>query len=570
MSSEPIPALTPIGPFDPGYKPVQEVTPFTYNDGFTYLQKLEVLAYYVNQRLVGSVNDIILAEAGFQTNVNSTISAFTDAQNAAMHALAASLIQWQVLDNADGTINYMMEDGSHITVYTVAGIASVLAAQDAKLNQFQVTLNGAIKDQNDAITAANTAQSAVIASNNAAQNVQIAKRQWTHMYDFVADFGADPTGNTPCDTAWTNAMNALFSANGGTLHFPVGIFKFINPAIIPYDDHNTNTWHPAIILQGSGMVDMNVGGQSVWRVPNGTVFSSTYQSDHDEQFQFNGVGEVHVRDIAFMNLTGNSVNTAMVGCQTSTIHMERCSFSGHPSVTGRGCNQDAIHLGSDDTQFVGYGSSIKNCTMDHIRTQMVLTHDVNSVLIENIYSTETCGAPDPIPAINMLNGKGAQITGNTIINYFIEGASYSYMFGMSGCYRNIFINPGAWDAWGPGQMVYMFNFDPNLSHHNTVFGCMCDADDMDARIWAPNAQASPVHSNTYIASNNVVASGIKSNYGGPLALIGGAAISAGGFYLPILANGDGVKAQRGSLFYNDTTRKLNFWDGSTWHEVTSG
>lgn len=569
MSSEPIPALTPIGPFDPGYKPVQEVTPFTYNDGFTYLQKLEVLAYYVNQRLVGSVNDIILAEAGFQTNVNSTISAFTDAQNAAMHELAASLIQWQVLDNADGTINYMMEDGSHITVYTVAGIKGVMDAQDAKLAQFQVTLNGAVKDQNDAITAANTAQSAVIASNNAAQNVQIAKRQWTYAVDFVSDCGADPTGVSSSDDAWDKAIGFCRQYNGIILNVPVGRFRATRQwNNIPSSGYS----NPPLVIRGSGMLHFNTAGGDEYTLSptevKGSIFFSEYNSGGG-QYRFDAIGEVNVSDIAFLNQTGANITQNMVTVTRSSLMMERCSFTGFSGQYGQSCNQDGIYIGEDGNQFIGYGSSFKDLAFDRIKVQMNFGRAANSIHVSNVVGAQTCGSGDGTPAV-MMSSQSDQVTGNTIVNYFIEGMHYTHMFGLYHAYNNTFVNPGAWDCWGDNQMLYMFDIDPASNHWNTVVGVNCDSSITDDKIWKQNSQASPHDSNSYYGQNNIVVSGIKSNYGGPLAIVGGAFVTSGGFYLPILPDGSTVQYQRGSLIYNDTTRKLNFWDGSTWHEVTSG
>lgn len=46
-----------IGPYVPPFRPLSNITPFTYNDGLTYLEVLEDLRKYVNDDLVKFVNE---------------------------------------------------------------------------------------------------------------------------------------------------------------------------------------------------------------------------------------------------------------------------------------------------------------------------------------------------------------------------------------------------------------------------------------------------------------------------------------------------------------------------------
>lgn len=66
----------PLPPYVAPYKPVPQVTPFTYRDGITMLKKLELLQRYINKSLVPWVNENMaeLADA-FETQANALIEA---------------------------------------------------------------------------------------------------------------------------------------------------------------------------------------------------------------------------------------------------------------------------------------------------------------------------------------------------------------------------------------------------------------------------------------------------------------------------------------------------------------
>ena len=561
MSMEPTPALTPIGPFETGFKPVQEITPFTYQDGYTYLQKLEVLTYYVNLKLVGTVNDIITANAGFQTNVADTINAFTVAQNEAMQSLASSFIQYEVTNHSDGTIDYMMEDGSHISVYTVAGVQTIISGMNDRLNQFQITLNGAIQDQNNVIAANNTAQNAAISANNTAQNAAISanntaqqiiinEKQWTHAIDFVKDCGADPTGQNPSDDAWNLMLSKLRSSNGGKCIFPPGRYRattqWVNTTL-------NDAPNPPMILEGSGGLHVTTGGGDSYQLPvgsaKGTVFFSEWNESMSEgQYRFDSLGEVHLKDIAFVNQTGPNITATMVAAVRSTMFMERCSFSGYPTLRGRICNQDALSIGTKLTTFTGYGSSFKDLSMDRVQRQISLIHDANSVLIENVMGAQTCGIGLG-GAVLINNWTGAQVAGNTIINYFIEGESYDCLFDMPFGVANTFVGPAVWDCWGKGQMKYMFSMAAGVTagtcRENTCIGASLDGQGMDKLVddagWA----------NTFI-----------TGYGQYLA--GATAMS--GFNN---TNQHFYQTKRGVLMWNTDTNTLQVWNGTAWLNVAT-
>lgn len=81
-----------LPPYVPPFQPVPQITPFTYRDGVTYLEKLEGIVAYVNKVIVPFVNDNFdeLAD-DFQEQVNLLIIAV----NAAIESVINSSIEVQ-------------------------------------------------------------------------------------------------------------------------------------------------------------------------------------------------------------------------------------------------------------------------------------------------------------------------------------------------------------------------------------------------------------------------------------------------------------------------------------------
>lgn len=84
--------LFPINPINIPQAPTTSVQPFTYKDGVTYLERLELLVRYINKYLVTTVNENYddLAET-FETEVNQLI----EAVNSAIEAVVNNSIELQ-------------------------------------------------------------------------------------------------------------------------------------------------------------------------------------------------------------------------------------------------------------------------------------------------------------------------------------------------------------------------------------------------------------------------------------------------------------------------------------------
>lgn len=110
--STPIPPVTDDTPVLPSYvapyKPVPQVTPFTYRDGVTMLKKLTGLTNYINRVIVPFVNENFAELSGeFETQINALIVAVNEAlaaQDAEVDQKIADLTTY-VNDTVQGIVD---------------------------------------------------------------------------------------------------------------------------------------------------------------------------------------------------------------------------------------------------------------------------------------------------------------------------------------------------------------------------------------------------------------------------------------------------------------------------------
>ncbi len=109
--------IDPLGTYVAPFKPLNNITPFTYRDGLSYLEVLEDMRDYVNNTLVAYVNDNF-NELGdeFETQVNVLITQV----NAAIDAVINSSIEAQ-----DSVVEGIFQDEDSATfIYTMTLFAS--------------------------------------------------------------------------------------------------------------------------------------------------------------------------------------------------------------------------------------------------------------------------------------------------------------------------------------------------------------------------------------------------------------------------------------------------------------
>lgn len=173
--------MTILPPYEAPYKPVPQVTPFTYRDGITMIKKIELLQRYINRELVPFVNDNMeeLGDA-FETQVNALI----EAVNAAI----------------DMVINDSIEVQDPV-------VAALVANAESATNDAIEELNAAI--MNNAASATRVITDALYAGKGTAV---IA----------ATDYGVIADGVTVNTTALQNALNAASTSKAGIVKLPLG------------------------------------------------------------------------------------------------------------------------------------------------------------------------------------------------------------------------------------------------------------------------------------------------------------------------------------------------------------
>lgn len=158
--TNPIPA--PLPPYAPPYIPYNNITPFTYRDGLTYLEKLEDFQAYVNTVLVPYFNDNFeFLSNEFVTQVNimiDTVNNALAAQDADVDKKIADLTKY-----VDDTMAKILADGVQLQDPVMYGIVSDANSQTGKYLRTISTLmylapKATGTDQSDALSSAlNTA-----------------------------------------------------------------------------------------------------------------------------------------------------------------------------------------------------------------------------------------------------------------------------------------------------------------------------------------------------------------------------------------------------------------------------
>lgn len=167
-----------IPPYVPPYTPVPNVTPFTYRDGLTYLQRMERIVRYMNKTLAPwMVEEVTELGDAFDTAVNTLIEQI----NAAIDAIINDSIEVQDVVVA-GIVN-QVDSLTRVALNAIYGDAGQAALIDDDDSLVRVALNSLYGD---------TAQAAII--NNVSSATRIALNALygdSAIADIVADEDSD-------------------------------------------------------------------------------------------------------------------------------------------------------------------------------------------------------------------------------------------------------------------------------------------------------------------------------------------------------------------------------------------
>lgn len=402
-----------INPFmyGPGYghRPLNDTTPFTFRDSYTFLQKLD--------EFLKAVNTVEARELEFIAKVEKAVADGKEATDAFMadmvdkyQDILGQLIGYTIVVD-EHTYRASMMDGSVFESYTIAGVDNQLTIQTAalnvKLDEHKVEVGLAVTAMNDAIDKMSDG--------------------WVN----VKECGAVGDGLTPEYEAFRLACEG----GNKTVYVPAGEYRINH--YIQLEANTVIEMHPEAVLVNESNIE--------YVFLNGEYGNSSFST------AYVGPGNITIRGGVFDGRikVGQFRSSCFVGIShAENVLIENCTFrNGYSShlveinssrnVTIRNCTFDTLNpAGLENREFinidysfgVGYPAhgaydgtvcdnvTVENCTFsggsDGVGTHSQPTgngHHTNIKVLNNHFSNMSAYAITP------RYWKNSIISGNTII-----------------------------------------------------------------------------------------------------------------------------------------------------------
>lgn len=247
----------------------------------------------------------------------------------------------------------------------------------------------------------------------------------------VRAFGAAGDGVNDDSNAVSDAVQAAYSAGGGTIFFPIGTYLINSQLSIPNSGGSAPT-QPSIRLTGAGasMASSAEAGGS------GTVFGSSVLDLRNNaataKIDTRGAGHLEIDHLTLMD--GGSDSATFVFTTNTVLHIHDCAFYGTAAASaGVSANNDAILLGGTSTTidgtatspFQGYGTVIRDNFFDKIKRAVFGQTFCNGAQIVNntVWNKSGYAAGGAIEFQGVALG---YCTGNYIAGNLIEVVFYKY------------------------------------------------------------------------------------------------------------------------------------------------
>lgn len=260
----------------------------------------------------------------------------------------------------------------------------------------------------------------------------------------VLDYGATGDGTTDDSTAVLAALADLDTSSGGVLYFPAGTYRIDSQLLIPSTDGTYGPSQVPITLRGDGAKSDALYGRADYRL-GGTALDLRY-SGTTGKIETLGWGSLNIEDLHLTQAAGADDDTPFVYSTKTVTRIKRVTVSGHSTLSGTSCVQDAFVFGgtTSETRYQGYTSEVVDCIFDRIRSGIALRYASNAFRAENCGWTINCGSGSSAAAIDIDAGDGDSI-GSLFIHMTTEG-DYPYRIRIDNANNNVFIGGGFWDT----------------------------------------------------------------------------------------------------------------------------
>ncbi len=264
----------------------------------------------------------------------------------------------------------------------------------------------------------------------------------------VLDYSADKTGATDSTNAIL-AADAAAEASGADLYFPAGVYRIDGLLRLADTEsgHAIRTMRPRRWIGDGAWQDSTASTDVSYR---GTVFDC--RNNTAPALLLKPRGFFELRGIAFWQ-NGTAHTQPYLKITNTTTHVIGCSFIGHDSKSGTGCDQPAIVFGgttsteignNDDSPFQGYGTTIERCYFDrikHVATWQIFANDIK--FLNNVVWNK-CGGDTVFKCDTVIGGQFA--AGATIADNTIEMLYYSTLAKLTRAVSWWFRGNGLYDA----------------------------------------------------------------------------------------------------------------------------
>ena len=281
----------------------------------------------------------------------------------------------------------------------------------------------------------------------------------------ITAYGAVGDGTTDNTTAINNCLAAIFSAGGGTMYVPVGVFRVNSQIVIPNDGVTLNPKNKSIKILGAGRYwsnqTFNVTAQG------GSILDLRYTGAGAKLLTL-GFGALEITNITITTLA-NDFSTPFVMTTNTRLYIHDASFFGNNAATGTGVTQDCIVLGGTGTvtnntisaPFQGYGTVIENCNFDFVRRVVWGQNYCNGITVRSNWIMYNCGGSEAFRFIGDATNSSA---GNVFANNVLEVTNYTQMWYLDKCVNFSFTDNSSYDNINSTCTSMVFNTATSQNH----------------------------------------------------------------------------------------------------------